>query len=200
VTGAAVTGVVIDLFVEFDPGEDGDFGDGDAGVGDAGVGDDGVGDAGVGDAGVGDAGVGDAGVGDDGVGDDGVGAKLTCSNDMGQTPLGSLAPYLQAPVQSRLVGPEHAVHAESQVKHWPTETSKNSVEEHDELGVTAAASTHILPARTLPSKVPPSQIVLLTPLTVNVLYDVLAMQPSHITGSVCCAELPSESVTVNFPL
>lgn len=55
----------------------------------------------------------------------GFGLKLTWSAEMGQAPRVSAGPCAQSPMQSKLVGPVHAVQAESQAKHSPTLSSKN---------------------------------------------------------------------------
>lgn len=112
-------------------------------------------------------------------------AKVTCSAEIAQAPLES-PPYLQAPVQSKFVGPEQAVQAVEHGKHLPTETSKNCPELHDEGGVVRVPPIQNLfaSARTVPSKAAFRCIVLLTPSTVKVEEKLEPPQLSQIHGSL----------------
>mmetsp|Transcript_21840 Transcript_21840/g.35113 ORF Transcript_21840/g.35113 Transcript_21840/m.35113 type:complete len:131 (+) Transcript_21840:168-560(+) len=104
---------------------------------------------------------------------------------MGHAPRVSATPKAQL-VQSKTVGPLHAVHAIAQGMHIPTEFSKYCVELQDEAGVVTVASTHNLleSCSIVPSKVAPRYMVLLTPLTVKVEEEEDLKQPEQVHGSV----------------
>lgn len=89
-------------------------------------------------------------------------------------------------MQSNLVGPLQAVHEASQGKHEPIDVARKDPEEQDDSGVVKTAPRHIFEAsaKTDPSVGAPRYMVLLTPLTVNVVLDIDRPHELHISGSV----------------